>query len=248
MGKVPYFHVPMGLVPFKDRPKRAPEQTSTRPLTYPYRDLQPSEELIFPRSHPAQKVVDEAAYKGEHAPEEPTLEDRIQSEKIIDLISFLRCDTPSTRDIGPFLKDDAERRTAALEICELVDPSMAVKIVYDIIKKHGESVTVSADTLVAAVRSYVEKLEAKQFQLASDVEFRRSLSESEETLPGTGAAASNKDFYDVQVGWARVPPATRTECIHIYTHTHTPTHPHTGIDRDYWQRCVDDFVSLQMLC
>ena len=81
----------------------------------------------------------------------------------------------------------------------MVDSSMAVKIVFDIIKKAGDAATVSADSLVAAVRSYLDDLEMKQFKLTSDVEFRRSLLESETTMPGEGAAASNRDYYDVQV-------------------------------------------------
>ena len=201
MGRIPQFHVPMGLVPFKDRPKnprKGPEQTSTRPLVYSYR-VPPATEELFPRTHPAQTIVETAAYTEEKAPADPTLEENLHNEKIIDLISFLRCDTPSTCDIGPFLKDDAERRAAALEICEMVDSSMAVKIVFDIIKKAGDAATVSADSLVAAVRSYLDDLEMKQFKLTSDVEFRRSLLESETTMPGEGAAASNRDYYDVQV-------------------------------------------------
>jgi len=75
---------------------------------------------------------------------------------------------------------------------------MAVKIVFKIIKKAGETVMDSPETLVAAVRAYVEELERKQFALTTDVEFRRGLLGSEATLPGEGAAASNQDHYNVQ--------------------------------------------------
>jgi len=112
----------MGLVPFKTQPKndrKGPEQTSTRPLVYSYRVPAVTDD-VFSQSHPAQNVVSEAPYQKEDAPADISLEERIENEKIMDLISFLRCDTPSTRDIGPFLKDDTERRAAALEICELI--------------------------------------------------------------------------------------------------------------------------------
>jgi len=182
------FHVPGGLVP-TPAPEASYESASTRPLVFSQRvSIRPAEDSPAP-------------YMVGDAPEDITLDDAVRKQTIEDLISFLQCGSPSTNDIGPFLKDDAERRSVAESMCQIVDHSLAVRVLFDALKRRDRSAEVTADGLLASCEEFIDSLKRKKSSLC-----REPINKQQGRLRGglLGLEPNerrNEDYFNVQMLW-----------------------------------------------